>query len=593
MNSYTTTANTALNQAALGGVLGNDTGAGITVTSYTTPARGTITLNANGSFLYTPNTGYSGTDNLNYTITDAFARTSSAIITFTINPVAANVTGSGTGPSAFTVTPSAATGVGPFTYTLTTTPPVGDGTATMDPTTGVITFTPAAGFSGAVPTFHYVVTDVSALTSAPATIDLTVNPPAAPDAVNDSYTTTAGTAINQVAAGGLLSNDTGTVLTVTGHTTPAHGTVTTTATGSFVYTPTAGYSGPDSFGYTDTDAYARTSSATASITVDPVAMNVTGSGPGPGAIHATPPAPTGTGPFTYTLTSTPPAGDGIATMDTSTGVITFTPHAGFHGTVPTFTYVVTDVFADLSAPANIDLTVGLPTPPVANNVSGTTPADTAITLTPTAPTGVGPFTFALATTPSASEGVATIDPSTGAVTFTPANGFSGIVPSFTYTATDVDNQVSAPADVSIDVTPLDAPASGKGPIGEPITVQPPAPVGTGPFTYTLVPGSLPPAADGTVSINATTGAITFTPAPGFTGTTTVEYTVTDSDGLTSPAAVVTFDVAGAATTVPSTGAVETPMLIGLVLVTLGLLLVAASVATGLLRRRGRRSTSIA
>ena len=143
--------------------------------------------------------GVPGTDNLNYTITDAFKRTSSAIITFTINPVAANVTGSGTGPSAFTVTPPAPTGLGPFTYTLTTTPPSGDGTASMDPTTGVITFTPAAGFSGAVPTFHYVVTDVSALTSAPATIDLTVNEPAAPDAVNDTYTTTAGTAISQVA----------------------------------------------------------------------------------------------------------------------------------------------------------------------------------------------------------------------------------------------------------------------------------------------------------------------------------------------------------------------------------------------------------
>ena len=269
-------------------------------------------------------------------------------------------------------------------------------------------------------------------------------------------------------------------------------------------------------------------------------------------------------------------------MDPTTGVITFTPHAGFHGTVPTFTYTVTDASDDVSAAANINLTVGLPTPPVANNVSGTTPADTAITLTPTTPTGAGPFTFALATMPSASDGVATIDPSTGAVTFTPAHGFSGIVPSFTYTATDADDQVSAPADVSIDVTPLNAPASGKGPIGEPITVHPPAPVGTGPFTYTLVPGSLPPAADGTVSINSTTGAITFTPAPGFTGTTTVEYTVTDSDGLTSPAAVVTFDVSGAAATVPSTGAVEAPMLIGVVLLVLGLLLV-----VGVLARRTR------
>jgi large repetitive protein len=576
-DAYTTTANTAINQVASGGVLTNDSGTGITVTGNTPPARGTLLLNANGSFLYTPATGYSGTDNFNYTITDAFARTSTAIVTFTIDPVAANVTGSGTGPSAFTTSAPAPIGIGPFVYTLTSTPPAGDGSASMNGATGVITFTPAAGFSGAVPTFHYVVTDVSALVSAPATIDLTVNEPAGPAAANDSYTTTANTPINQASAGGLLTNDTGTGLTVTSNTTPANGTVTTTANGSFVYTPTTGYSGPDSFNYTDTDAYNRTSSATASFTVNPVAMDVTGSGPGPGAVLATPPAPTGTGPFTYQLVTTPPAGDGTTTMNPTTGVITFTPAAGFHGTVPTFTYTVTDASDDVSAAADINLTVGLPTPPVADDVSGTTPANTPITLTPAAPTGTGPFTFALATLPSASDGIATIDPTTGAVTFTPAHDFSGIVPSFTYTATDVDDQASAPADISIDVTPLDAPASGSGPAGHPVTVQPPAPVGTGPFTYALVPGSLPPAADGTVTIDPTTGAITFTPAPGFTGDTTVEYTVTDADGLTSPAAVVRFAIAGI-TTVPSTGAMEGPMLAGLLLVAFGLLLIAGAVA---------------
>jgi hypothetical protein len=134
------------------------------------------------------------------------------------------------------------------------------------------------------------------------------------------------------------------------------------------------------------------------------------------------------------------------------------------------------------------------------------------------------------------------------------------------------------------VTPLSKPASGTGPAGKPITVQPPPPVGTGPFTYTLVPGSLPPAADGTVTIDPTTGAVTFTPAPGFTGTISVQYTVTDSDGLTSPPSTVTFDVAGTTTTtVPGTGAVETPMIAGLMLLVLGLLLV--GLAIGLVARR--------
>ncbi len=86
-----------------------------------------------------------------------------------------------------------------------------------------------------------------------------------------------------------------------------------------------------------------------------------------------------------------------------------------------------------------------------------------------------------------------------------------------------------------------------------------------------------------MSIDPTTGAITFTPAPGFTGTIGVQYTVTDADGLTSPPSTVTFDVAGTAT-VPGTGAVETPMLAGLMLFVLGLLLI--GLAIGLLRSRG-------
>ena len=318
------------------------------------------------------------------------------------------------------------------------------------------------------------------------------------------------------------------------------------------------------------------------LTVDPVAFDVIGSGHGPGAIQLTPAMPIGVGPFTYHLVTTPSVADGTATINPNSGVITFTPAAGFHGAVPLFTYAVTDGVGDVSAAANINMSVGTPTPPTTSTLTGTTPANQAITLTPPTPIGAGPFTFALATTPPAGDGVAGIDSSTGAVTFTPAVDFSGIVPPFTYTVTDAYSQVSVPEDVSIDVSPLSKPAAGAGAAGAPITVQPPAPVGVGPFTYTIVPGSLP-AADGTVTIDSTTGAITFTPAHGFSGSVTVRYTVTDADGLTSAPSVVTFDVAAAAitTTVPSTGAVETPMLVGGLLVGIGLLLM----AFGAIRRR--------
>ena len=80
----------------------------------------------------------------------------------------------------------------------------------------------------------------------------------------------------------MRANDTGTGITVTGNTSPADGTLTINPDGSVLYTPAAGYSGPDSFGYTITDAFGRTSSATASLTVNPVAADMTGSGTGPG-----------------------------------------------------------------------------------------------------------------------------------------------------------------------------------------------------------------------------------------------------------------------------------------------------------------------
>ena len=55
-------------------------------------------------------------------------------------------------------------------------------------------------------------------------------------------------------------------LTITGATTPAHGTTSFVA-GSVTYTPASSYSGSDSFSYTVSDGYGGTSSATVSVTV--------------------------------------------------------------------------------------------------------------------------------------------------------------------------------------------------------------------------------------------------------------------------------------------------------------------------------------
>jgi hypothetical protein len=71
-DSYTTNEDTALNVAAPG-VLGNDTdveASALTAAVVTGPAHGTLTLNASGSFSYTPASNYNGPDSFTYRASD-------------------------------------------------------------------------------------------------------------------------------------------------------------------------------------------------------------------------------------------------------------------------------------------------------------------------------------------------------------------------------------------------------------------------------------------------------------------------------------------------------------------------------------------
>jgi hypothetical protein len=58
------------------------------------PAHGTLTLNADGSFTYTPAAGYSGTDSFTYVANDGFADSAPGTVTITIT-TSAFVSGSG------------------------------------------------------------------------------------------------------------------------------------------------------------------------------------------------------------------------------------------------------------------------------------------------------------------------------------------------------------------------------------------------------------------------------------------------------------------------------------------------------------------
>lgn len=87
-DSYSLTAGTTIMTTAANGVLANDTGGASTVVSHTDPAHGTLTLNNDGSFSYTPATGFTGTDSFVYTTTNSVQ-----LYTTNLPPLANNVGG--------------------------------------------------------------------------------------------------------------------------------------------------------------------------------------------------------------------------------------------------------------------------------------------------------------------------------------------------------------------------------------------------------------------------------------------------------------------------------------------------------------------
>src|SRR5262249_30148638 len=70
------------------GVLGNDAdveGSALTALLVSGPAHGTLTLNGNGSFTYTPNADYNGPDSFTYKANDGAADSNVATVSLTVS----------------------------------------------------------------------------------------------------------------------------------------------------------------------------------------------------------------------------------------------------------------------------------------------------------------------------------------------------------------------------------------------------------------------------------------------------------------------------------------------------------------------------
>ena len=87
-DSYSTSRNTTLTVAEPG-VLKNDTdadGDALMAMAMTGPTHGTLTINADGDFIYTPDVGYTGLDSFTYFANDGVAASNVATVTITITP---------------------------------------------------------------------------------------------------------------------------------------------------------------------------------------------------------------------------------------------------------------------------------------------------------------------------------------------------------------------------------------------------------------------------------------------------------------------------------------------------------------------------
>jgi VCBS repeat-containing protein len=539
-------------------VLANDTfnNPGRYVSSYTSPAHGTVSVDAQGNAIYNPTTGFSGTDTFDYTVTSN-GTTEHTTVTITVNhtpptaaPIADVAANDAQAVSIATASSFHDTDGNTLTYTVTGLPA---GLA-IDPNTGVISGTLGGHDSVAVANGVYNVT-VTADDGQGGTVGnsfhITVsNPP--PVAANDTGTGSEGGTI----AGNVLTNDhdpDGDALTVvtTPVSAPAHGSLVLNADGSYVYTPQSNYYGSDSFTYRVNDTDGGTATAVVSLTITQVdhAPTSTALPDQTNSVGATVSVAEAShfndvdgDPLTYTATGLPPG----LSINANTGVIS--------GTLTTVgNYHITVTGTDPSGLSSSE-TFAWTTTPVADNgpnTVGMLPAASGADATAVSLATAGGFSdpdgdplhYSATGLPAG----LSIDPNTGVISGTlgghasvgGTNGNNAGVYTVVVTADDGHGSTAAqgftftasnPAPIAVADTATGAEnttitgnvlTNDHDPDGDALTV------GTSPVV-TPTHGSLVLNAD---------GSYVYTPQPYFHGTDSFTYLLTDADGGTATATV--------------------------------------------------------
>ncbi|HTK84545.1 MAG TPA: Ig-like domain-containing protein [Patescibacteria group bacterium] len=233
---------------------------------------GSIIVNADGTFTYTPASNFFGTDSFNYTISDGHGGTATATAFFAMNGTPTTAPASFSGQENQAVTGNLLTGASdPDGGTLTATAgtfATAHGSVTIAGD-GSFVYTPGAGYFGA-DSFNWTVQDGQG-GSATGSVSISLNAP--PVAQEDDFT---GTKNISVSGNVLLDNGHGADSDVDGGIlavvaavvgTAAGGTVTINGDGTFSYIPATDYIGADSFTYTLLDGQGGSASGTVNLTI--------------------------------------------------------------------------------------------------------------------------------------------------------------------------------------------------------------------------------------------------------------------------------------------------------------------------------------
>ncbi|HUY32624.1 MAG TPA: Ig-like domain-containing protein [Pirellulales bacterium] len=323
-------------------------------------------------------------------------------------------------------------------------------------------------------------------------------------------------------------------------TQPAHGTASIDPnTGLVTYTPNKNFFGTDTFTYTVLDNFGNISrSAVVTVNVQfidqpPQAVNDTAVvSPGHSlqiqVLANDVPGNSAINPASVTIVSPPTLG--TATVNTA-GVVTYTPGANFVNG-DSFTYDVKDVTGVVSNVATVTLIRNYPAPTAANDAetqakNQTVSINVLANDTDPNPAGLNPASVTIVVGPAF--GNAVVNPSTGAISYTPKPNFFG-TDTLTYTVADRSTgQVSNVALVKITVLNVGPPLA----LDHEFVLVPNVGVVRGisllnnpTNSGTLTPVLVRPTSLGAVTLGAD-GSITYQQGPNFHGIDTFTYLVND------------------------------------------------------------------